>query len=83
MAAQIAQRLRPERIVASLQFLDPARRKTRQRRHFRHRAALRQKPNRLIVPRRTRILTATITLLQILDAQMFRDVRHGPPSSDS
>src|ERR1700751_4424470 len=74
---------RPERVVARQQLLDPARHKTRQRRHRRDRVALRQKPDRLVVPRRARILTRAITLLQLLNAEMIRYMRHDPPSRDS
>src|ERR1700758_1454536 len=83
VAAKIPERPRAERVVARQQLLDPARHKTRQRRHRRDRVALRQKPDRLVVPRRARILTRAITLLQLLNAEMIRHMRHDPPSRDS
>src|SRR5665811_73321 len=41
--------------------------------------ALRQKPDRLVVPRRARVLTGSITSRQIFDAQVVFDIGHGSP----
>src|SRR5260370_35416477 len=41
--------------------------------------ALRQKQDRLIMPRPARVLARAITLCQSLDAQMIRHMRHGSP----
>src|SRR6266852_5908477 len=83
VAAKIPECLRPQRVVAGLQLLNPARHKARQRRYLRNRMTLRQKPDRLVVPRRARILARAITPLQLPNAQISRNMRHGPPSHDS
>src|SRR5712692_720942 len=83
VAAKIPECLRPQRVVAGLQLLNPARYKARQRRYLRNRMTLRQKPDRLVVPRRARILARAITPLQLPNAQISRNMRHGPPSHDS
>ncbi len=77
VAAKIAERRRPERVVAAQQFLDPARHKARDVGDFRNRMALRQQPDRLVMPSRARIYTAPVPIRQILDAQMIRHMRHG------
>ena len=41
--------------------------------------ALRQKPDRLVVPRRARVLTGSITSRQIFDAQVVFNMGHGSP----
>jgi hypothetical protein len=41
--------------------------------------ALRQKPDRLVVPRRARVLTGSITSRQIFDAQVVFDMGHSSP----
>src|ERR1019366_9042666 len=79
VAAKIAKRLRPECVIAGQKFLDPARHKTRQCGNFRHRMALCQKPDRLVMPPRARIRTLPVALRQFLDAQMIRYMRHGSP----
>src|SRR5450830_1555847 len=79
VAPQIAERRFAQRVVTRQQFLDPARHKTRHRRHRRDRMALRQKPDRLVVPRRARVLTGSITSRQIFDAQVVFDMGHGSP----
>src|SRR5450830_1664863 len=79
VAPQIAERRFAQRVVTRQQFLDPAWHKTRHRRHRRDRMALRQKPDRLVVPRRARVLTGSITSRQIFDAQVVFDMGHGSP----
>jgi hypothetical protein len=79
VTAKVAERLRSQGVVAGLQFLDPARHKAGQFRHLGNRMTLRQKPNGLVMPRRARIRARTIPLFQLLDAQMIRHMRHGPP----
>jgi len=83
VAAKIAERRRPERVVAAQQFLDPARHKARDVGDFRNRMALRQQPDRLVMPSRARIHTAPVPIRQILDAQMIRHMRHGRLLCDS
>src|SRR5450759_2477657 len=79
VAAQIAERRFAQRVVTRQQFLDPARHETRHRRHCRDRMALRQKPDRLKVPRRAHILAGSITRRQIFNAQVVLDMGHGSP----
>jgi hypothetical protein len=79
VATKIAQRLGTQRVVAGKQFLDPARHKAGQLRHFHDRVTLGQQPDRLVMPRRARIRARPITLLQLRNAQMIHHMRHGRP----
>ncbi len=83
MTAPIAQRPRALGVVARQQLFQPAFPIARQSRNFRHRMALRQQPDRLVMPRRRRRLGRPIVLFQLRNAQMPRYTGHPSILRDS
>ena len=71
VATKIAQGLGAARVVAPSQLLDPPQDETRGRGNLGKGSRLRQKPNRLEMPRRDSVRTFTITLTQRRDAQVL------------
>ena len=75
-AAQIAQSPRTFRVVALKKLLDPALPERCHRRDIAGRMPLRQKPDRLKMPRRRYVRASLVTLFQRRNAQMRHDSSH-------
>ena len=73
----VAQRRRAMRVVASGQFLQPARRKGHHRADLEEAPPLRQQPDRLIVPRLGHIAGRPVARLQRRNGKMINDPGHG------
>ena len=65
------------RVVASGQFLQPARRKGHHLADLEEGSPLRQEPDRLIVPRLGHIAGRPVAPLQLLYGKMINDPGHG------
>ncbi len=80
--AQIPQGRRPKRVVALQKLLNPALAKRGHRGNLAGRMPLRQKPDRLKMPRRHNVLASLVPRLQRLNAQMTGHVRHARPPAN-
>ena len=75
-SAQVAKGCRADSVIAFKKLLNPAQPKRGDLGHFTGRMTLRQKADRLEMPRRCHVLASLVTIFQLGDAEMLDDNGH-------